>query len=149
MSTPGQSVPRIPGDIEIVADFVEPCSHCGIACTGTFRLWYVEGGKRMTFEVDRPTLWEILEATIGAAFEQGRYESLPAFIRDWNECTGWQAQGLDEATPADTADMLAAVEALNAHDPRRDARLTSMLAALHDFVVRGAREHRELWLGET
>lgn len=134
------------GDVEIVSDFVVPCGHCGATCTGTFRLWYVDDGKRKTFEVDRLTFSELLGAVVEAATDEDAYRRLPVFVRNWNECVGWA--GLDDAAPIDTADLLAAVEALKAHTAG-DARLVGILASLHDFVVQGHRRHRELWAGET
>lgn len=139
----------LPPNIEIVAGLVASCDVCGVPCTGTFRLWYVEGGKRMTFEVDRPTFWELLEPAVKAAIDEGAYPAMPAFIRNWNEAVGWAGQGLDEATPVDTADILATIETLKARHDGADTRLAGVIASLGDFVLRCFDEDRALWAGET
>ena len=74
----------------------------------------------MTFEIDRPTLWELLDASVKAALDEGAFAGLPAFIRDWNEGTGWAARGLDEAAPNLPASLgeLAGVPASAGHDVR-------------------------------
>lgn len=136
-------------ELHVVADFVAPCAHCGIACVGTFRLWYVDGGRRVTFELDRPSLWELLEGAVRTAIDDGTYPALTPFIRDWNQGAGWTARGLDEAGRIEASDILAAVAALEKCQATHDARQERIVTALADFVRRCAREDRELWICET
>ena len=76
-------------EVDLVADFVVPCSYCGVPCTGTFRAWYLDGDRWVTFETDRGSLSELLEPLVKLAIEKDEYDSLPSFVRAWNECSGW------------------------------------------------------------
>jgi hypothetical protein len=62
-------------------DLRSPCSYCGICCTGTYVLWYSDGGRRRGVEIDRPTLSEVFEADFGP--------EAPAIVREWNAAAGW------------------------------------------------------------
>src|SRR6516165_4865136 len=97
--------------VEVVANFVEPCSYCGVACTGTVLVSYSDGGRRVAFETDRGSLSEPLRELVGAAIERGEYDALPAFVREWNEARGWPEFASDGAAVA-ADDLLRAVDAL-------------------------------------
>ena len=58
-------------EVDVVADFIQPCGHCGTPCTGTIRVWYVDDGRRMAFETDRGSLIGPLEQLVGTAIERG------------------------------------------------------------------------------
>ena len=134
------------GDLHVVADVVSPCSYCGVPCSGTFRLWYVDGDERNAFEVDRLTLEALLAPLVEAASDAAGYARLSTFIRNWNEGVGWA--GMEEAAPVAAADMLVTIEALKAHHGNH-GRLKAALASLEEFVVRGCQQQREFWAGET
>lgn len=140
----GEGVAR--GDVHVIADLVSPCRYCGVPCSGTFRLWYVDGDERKAFEVDRPTLDALLEPLVEAASGGERYARLSTFIRHWNECVGWA--GMETAASVPVADMLATIEALKAHHGD-SGRLAEVLASLAEFVVGGCQRQREFWAGET
>jgi hypothetical protein len=134
--------------LEVVADFVEPCSYCGVPCTGTVLVSYRDGTRRVAFETDRGSLSEPLRELVGAAIEQGEYDALPAFAREWNEARGWNEFASDGgAVVAD--DLLRAVDALDRLRPAADVRGGEVLAGLRAFVAGAAREGREVWVVET
>ena len=134
--------------LEVVADFVEPCSYCGAPCTGTVLVSYSDGGRRVAFETDRGSLSEPLRELVGAAIGQGEYDALPAFAREWNEARGWAEFASDGAAVA-VDDLLLAVDALDQLRSAADIRGGEMLAGLRAFVARAAREGREVWVAET
>lgn len=125
--------------VEVVVDFVEPCSYCGAACTGTVLVSYREGDRRVAFETDRSSLSEPLGELVGAAVEQAEYDALPAFAREWNEARGWAEFASDGAAVA-ADDLIRAVDALDQRRPAADVRGGLMLAGLRAFVVQAARE---------
>ena len=134
--------------VEVVADFVEPCSYCGAACTGTVLVSYCAGGRRVAFETDRGSLSEPLRELVGAAIERGEYNALPSFVREWNEARGWAEFASDGAAVA-ADDLLRAVDALDQRGTAADLRGGEMLAGLRAFVSQAAREGREVWVAET
>jgi hypothetical protein len=134
--------------VEVIANFVEPCSYCGAACTGTVLVSYSDGGRRVAFETDRGSLSEPLRELVGTAIERGEYAALPAFVREWNEARGWAEFSSDGAAVA-ADDLLRAVDALDQQRPAADARGGNMLAALRAFVAEATREGREVWVTET
>lgn len=132
---------------EVIADFVEPCSYCGAPCTGTVRVWYTDGGRRVAFETGRGSLSDPLRQLVGAAADRGEYDALPAFVREWNEARGWAEFASDGAAIA-ANDLLRAVDALDRQRPAEDVHGGAMLAALRGFVSRAAIEGREVWVTE-
>lgn len=136
-------------EVDVVADFVEPCGYCGVPCTGTVRVWYVDGGRRVAFETDRSSLSEPLRQLVGVAIDRDEYAALPAFVRDWNEGTGWAATELDDGAAVAADDLLRAVAALDGQRPADDVRLGQLLSGLRALVVEAAREGREVWVAET
>lgn len=134
--------------VEVVADFVEPCSYCGAPCSGTVLLSYTDGCRRVAFEVDRPSLTLPIESLVGAAIARGEYGALPSFAREWNESRGWAEFASDGAAVA-ADDLLRTVDALCAGRLAWDAHGEAMLAGLRAFVSRAASEGRELWVMQT
>jgi hypothetical protein len=136
-------------EVDVIADFVEPCGYCGAPCSGTVRVWYAEGDRRVAFETDRGSLTEPLEQLIGAAIERDEYAALPAFVRDWNEGTGWAAFGLDDGAAVAADDLLRTVDALDDRRPANDVRLGRLLPGLRALVSVAAHQGRDLWATET
>jgi hypothetical protein len=134
--------------LEVVADFVEPCSYCGAACTGTVLVSYRDDGRRVAFEVDRPSLTLPIEDLVGTAIARGEYDTLPSFAREWNESRGWAEFASGGAAVA-ADDLLRTINALAAGGLAWDAHGEAMLAGLRAFVSQAAREGRELWVAET
>ncbi len=134
--------------VVVVADFVEPCGHCGAACNGTVLVSCRDGGRRVAFETDSGSLTVPLEALVKAAIERDEYAALPSFVREWNEGRGWAEFAADGAAVA-ADDLLLTVEALDQQRPAADVRGGEMLAGLRAFVGRAARDGREVWVAET
>lgn len=134
--------------VDVVANFVEPCSYCGAACTGTVLASYHDGNRRVAFETDRGRLSEPLRELVGEAIERDEYDALPSFVREWNEARGW-AEFASDGGPVAADDLLRAVAALDQRRPAADVRGGEMLAGLRAFVSRAVREGRELWVVET
>jgi hypothetical protein len=132
----------------VVADFVEPCSYCGAACSGTVLISYIDAGRRVAFEVDRPSLTLPIEDLVGAAIDRGEYDALPSFAREWNESCGWAKFASDGAAVA-ADDLLRTVDALCAGRMAWDAHGEAMLAGLRAFVSLAANEGREVWAAES
>jgi len=130
--------------VEVVADFVEPCSYCGAACTGTVLVSYRDGGRRVAFETDRGSLSEPLRELVGEAIQRGEYDALPDFVREWNEARGWAKFASDGAAVA-VVDLLRAVDALDQRRPATDVRGDEVLAGLRAFV---AQAGSEVWVAE-
>lgn len=135
-------------EVDVVADFVQPCSYCGIPCTGTVRVWYADGDRRVAFETDAGSLSEPLKQLVGVAIERDEYAALPVFVRDWNEGTGWAAFELDDGATVAADDLLRAVAALDEQRPADDVRLGHLLSSLRALVVDAALEGREVWVAE-
>lgn len=136
-------------EVDIVADFAVPCGQCNAHCTGTYRVWYVDQGRRVTFETDRSSLDEPLERLVETSFERGAYQSLPRFVRDWNEASGWADIELDDGATIPIDDLLRAVDALDQEMPSDDVRLRELLTALRELVSKADRDGHEVWVGET
>ncbi len=134
-------------DVEIVADFVEPCSYCGVPCSGTTRIWYVASHTRKTFETDHGTLSGLMDALVREAIENDAYESLPAFVRCANEATGWATFLLEDGAVVSADDLLLAVNAMEANNS--DSRITSMLSAIRELVSAAIAGGHVLWAGST
>lgn len=134
--------------LEVVADFVEPCRHCGAACSGTVLVSYRDGGRRVAFETDRPGLTLPIEELVGEAIGRGEYDALPSLTREWNESRGWAEFGSGGAAVA-AEDLLRAVDALDARRPAGDAHAAAMLAGLRAFVAQAARDGREVRVAVT
>ncbi len=134
--------------LEVVVDFVEPCSYCGASCSGTILVSYSDGSRRLAFEVDRPSLTLPIEELVGAAIERGDYDALPSFAKEWNESRGWAEFASDGAAVV-AEDLLRAVSALDARRSPRDIHAGAMLAGLWAFVERAAREGREVLVART
>jgi hypothetical protein len=134
-------------DVEIIADFVRPCSYCGIACTGTFRLWYLDGNRRMTFETD--DLSSLLDLVIDVAIKEDTYDLLPKFVRDYNECTGWELFDLIDGTMIEGDDILNTINLFESTYDGSDDYVVKMIAALSNIVRECVRDGRALYVGKT
>jgi hypothetical protein len=133
---------------DVVADFVQPCSFCGAACTGTIGVWYADAERRVAFETDRSSLSEPLGQLVGAAIARDEYAPLPVFVQEWNETRGW-AEFASDGVAVAADDLLRAVGDLERQCPAEDEHTAQMLARLRAFVSRVANEGRELWVAET
>jgi hypothetical protein len=138
-------------DVEVIANFVELCSYCGNPCTGTYRIWYIEGNKRMTFEVDQPSFSELLDLIVGSAIDREEYQSLPQFVREWNENTGWASIDLMDGSRISAEDLLRTTDLLGLHYGGSNAipKILSLIQSLRDILLHCLREKREVWVGET
>lgn len=132
----------------VVADFVQPCSYCGVPCTGTVLIWYDEGDARAVFETDTGSLLLLLDDLIGIAIDRGEYESLPSFAREWNECRGWKEAGAGGAAIG-IEDLFRTLDALDARRSPADERGGKVLAGLRAFVERAASAGGDLWAVEA
>lgn len=133
---------------EIIADFVAPCPYCGVPCSGTFRVWYSDGDRRRAFEMERGSLLVALEQLVGAAIERSEYDSLPAFVQEWNEARGWAEFASDGALVA-ADDLLRTVDLLDQQRSGTDVRGAKILDGLRTFVTQANQEGREVWATET
>ena len=134
-------------DVEIIADFVRPCSYCGIPCTGTFRLWYLDGNRRMTFETD--DLSSLLHSVIDVAIKEDTYDLLPTFVRDYNEGTGWESFDLMDGAMIDGDDMLHTISLFESTYDSSDNYVVKMLATLSNIVHECVRDERALYACNT
>jgi hypothetical protein len=134
-------------DVEIIADFVTPCSYCGIPCMGTFRLWYLDGDRRMTFETDN--LSPLLNSVIDVAINEDTYDLLPRFVRDYNECTGWDSSDLMDGMMIKSNDMLHTINLFESTYDGSDDYIVKMLAALRNIVTECVRDGRALYAWNT
>lgn len=103
-------------------DLREPCSHCGVCCTGTYLLWFTTGDRRQSAEIDQPTLDAVLERSFGP--------DAPALVQEWNAAVGWT-----DAADGAVTDARELVALLERHGPDLDA--DGRIARLAAFV-RGA-----------
>lgn len=73
---------------DIRKDFTKPCPTCGVsACGQEDFLYYEKDNQKITIIIDGSLF---LDAIIGKYLESDvDYLTLPAFIREWNECSGW------------------------------------------------------------
>jgi hypothetical protein len=133
--------------VEIIADFVRPCSYCGIPCTGTFRLWYLDSNRRMTFETDDLSL--LLDSVIDVAIKKEAYDLLPKFVRDYNEGTGWELFDLMDGTMIEGDDMLNTVNLFESTYDGSDDYVVKMIAALSNIVSECVRDGRALYVCNT
>lgn len=134
--------------LEVVADFVELCSYCGAACTGTILVWFRDGDVRVAFETDSGSLSVPLGELVDAAIEQSEYNALPIFVQDWNEGRGWAECGSDGAAVS-ADDLLQTVDILDKRRAAADVRGGVMLAGLRAFVAKAACDGHEVWVAET
>jgi hypothetical protein len=134
--------------LDVVADFVELCGYCGTACTGTVLVWYSDGARRVAFETDSGSLSVPLEQLVGAAIGRLEYDTLPSFVREWNEGRGW-AELADDGAAVEAGDLLRAVDALDHQRATANLRGGEMLAGLRAFVTQATRECRKIWVALT
>lgn len=83
-----------------VHNLTEPCPVCGIpACGSEDILWYERDGKNIALVFDGGLFSVIIEEYLGVIIRDDldedhckiAYEKLPLFLREWNECTGWES----------------------------------------------------------
>ncbi len=108
-------------------DLREPCSHCGVCCTGTYLLWFTAGDRRQSAEIDQPTLDAVFERSFGP--------DAPVLVREWNAAGGWTDAADGAAT--DARDLVALLER---HGPELDAdgRIARLAAFVRDAHAAGA-----------
>lgn len=111
-------------------DFVEPCSHCGVPCLGTYVFSCADRGTSLSVEVDRPTLDAMLDTALAEACEHHDYSDLPGFVRSYNECVG----PFDSPEPADV-DIDDLVDVLELLDDAGEGRRQRLLSALRALVT--------------
>jgi hypothetical protein len=134
-------------DFCIEYDFTVPCSHCGATCTGTYLLWYVRDGKRISLETN--TLDIIIDRIVNANLDYNDYEALPVFFQHWNECIGW----CDEANGAilDREDLLRAVDLMEAaKDKDIDPELlVNTLDGIRKLIDESISVDSQVWMMTT
>jgi hypothetical protein len=143
----GRSSHSFQADIEIIADFVTPCSYCGHPCMGTFRLWYLDSDRRMTFETD--DLSSLLDSVIDVAINEDTYSLLPRFVRDYNECTGWASSDLMDGMEIEGEDTLHTVDLMESNYDGSNDYIVKMIAALKTIVAMCVRDGRAIYVCNT
>lgn len=108
-------------------DLREPCSHCGVCCTGTYLLWFTMGDRRQSAEIDQPTLDAVFEHSFGP--------DAPALVQEWNAAGGWT-----DAAAGATTDARELVALLERHAPELDVdgRIGRLTAFVRDARAAGA-----------
>ena len=108
-------------------DLREPCSHCGVCCTGTYLLWFTVGGRPQRAEIDQPTL--------DAVFERSCGPDAPTLVQEWNAAGGWT-----DAADGAATDARELVVLLERHGAALDAdgRIARLAAFVRDACAAGA-----------
>ena len=101
----------------VIKNTAEPCSVCGVpACGKEDILWYEHDGERIAFIYDGGFLDAGLGTVLEKKSEDIPYHSLPSFIRDWNECKGWEECWDYEGYELYIDDFLKTIALLKTHD---------------------------------
>jgi hypothetical protein len=132
-------------DFCIEYDFTVPCGHCGATCTGTYLLWYLRDGKRISLETN--TLDCIMLHIVNANLYDD-YEALPIFFQQWNECVGWcEVNG----AIVDREDLLRAVSLMEAaKDNDLDPEyLAKTLDGIRKLIDSSVLVDSQLWMMTT
>jgi len=99
----------------VLNNLTEPCSVCGApACGQETFFWFEEEGVRKTLILDGMTLDVILSEFYSTIFQKVDYPSLPQFIRDAVEFTGWHEADDDiDGYAVDSEDMMEAISLIS------------------------------------
>lgn len=74
----------------VVKNYTEPCPECGVpACGKEDIVWYEDNGKRFAIIFDGGYFNLAIEEFIGKNLDLLKDDSLPIFLKQWNESFGW------------------------------------------------------------
>lgn len=74
---------------EVIKNTTEPCPHCGVpACGKEGIIWYEEDGKRISIIFDGG-YFDLAGEEFFNNNKIIEYDSLPEFMKEWNESRGW------------------------------------------------------------
>jgi hypothetical protein len=98
-------------------DLTEPCPQCGIpACGKENYFWIEDGGQRQTLVLDGSLLDVIIEQYFNVNILKVEYETLPKFLREFNEHKGWSEADDFNGSEIDVDDLLEAINIIKVDD---------------------------------
>lgn len=75
----------------VLKNMTEPCPQCGVpACGREDILWYECDEKRISIIFDGGYFDLARDEFFDKKVTTNNYASLPVFLREWNECRGWE-----------------------------------------------------------
>ena len=78
-------------EFNVVKNSTEPCPECGVpACGKEDILWFEENNKRKAIIFDRGFFDLAGEEFFNKNIKSIEYDSLPEFMKEWNESRGWE-----------------------------------------------------------
>lgn len=76
----------------VIKNTATPCPHCGVpACGKEDIIWYILENKRIAMIFDGGYFDLALEECLAQHRATINYDDFPDFIKDWNECKGWES----------------------------------------------------------
>lgn len=132
-------------DFEIVADCTDLCPVCGNACTGTIRVWYPRGPKRLTVQTDRSSWDSLFNHYVQDAMDRGQYSNLPSFLRERNEMTGWCAMDVMDGAMISPDEVLTAIASIQSMKTLLPPQSLKFMEALQDLATHAIQGGHSLW----
>ena len=75
----------------VIKNTTKPCPQCGVpACGKEDIIWYEENGKRISIIFDGGYFDMAREEFFKKNIKVIEYDSLPEFMKEWNELRGWE-----------------------------------------------------------
>ncbi len=75
---------------DVIKNTTEPCPQCGVpACGKEDILWYEEADQKLAMIFDGGYFDMAIENCIEKYIKTMDYNTLPTFLKDWSEQTGW------------------------------------------------------------
>jgi hypothetical protein len=127
-------------------DLVRPCGYCGVPCLGTYLFWYVHQSERIALDTEKGSIDLLCGEIIDRTSDPDDYALLPAFIRDMNECRGWQDKS--DGAVLDINDFLLAIDGMEQFkdtdsDPEH---IKSLMTSLRDLTRESIVANSDLWV---
>lgn len=98
---------------QAIQNYTAPCPQCGVpACGKEDILWLEENEQRIAIVFDGSTFDLAIEVLFRENIAAINYDSLPLFLREWNEARGWSDSWDYEGHELDPDDFLASMELL-------------------------------------
>ena len=98
---------------QVVKNTTKPCPVCGVpACGKEDILWYEHNQHRMAIIFDGGYFDLAGQEFFRKKLKTINYDSLPEFMKEWNESRGWEDCWDYEGYPLDIDDFLASIDLL-------------------------------------
>lgn len=132
------NVDGIDYEYDVLMNLAEPCPQCGVpACGKENYFWYEQGGRRKTLILDGDELDMFIHEFFESKIQEVDYASLPKFLRESIECSGW-ADAMDhDGAELDIDDLLLALDTIE---------LTDLVDWMRDDASRYLQELRKIAL---